>query len=87
MKIKQNGNEFINVFCLNVHIHNNRLIACMQDENCNLVVVECDRIEQMLNMSIVFDDSVKVITDEWLENDFDWIVSQGWLDEVSPDEN
>jgi hypothetical protein len=59
----------------------------MQDENCNLVVVECDRIEQMLNMSIVFDDSVKVITDEWLENDFDWIVSQGWLDEVSPDEN
>ena len=67
MKIKQVGYEFNNVFCLNVSMHNNRLIACMQDEDCNLLVVQCDRIEQMINMSIVFDESVEIITEEWLE--------------------
>jgi hypothetical protein len=38
----------------------------MQDYHGNLVVVQCDRIEQMLNGSIVFDESVKVITEKYL---------------------
>jgi hypothetical protein len=41
----------------------------------------------MLNGSIVFDESVKVITDEWLDNDCDWIEHQEFLDEMYPDEN
>ena len=65
-EIKQLGNEFVNVFTLSVSIKNNRLISCMQDYHCKLIVVECDRIEQMLNGSIVFDESVKVITKKYL---------------------
>ncbi len=86
-KLTQIGNEFVNVFILNVNIHEGRLIVCMQDYHCNLAVVQCDRIEQMLNGSIVFDESVKVITDEWLDNDCDWIDHQEFLDEMYPDEN
>jgi hypothetical protein len=38
MKIKQNEYEFTNVYCLKVDIENKRLIACMYDEDFNLVV-------------------------------------------------
>jgi hypothetical protein len=66
-KLTQIGNEFVNVFVLNVNIDKGRLIVCMQDYHCNLVVVLCDRIEQMLNGSVVFDESVEIVTEESLE--------------------
>ncbi|MFO0089355.1 MAG: hypothetical protein ACK518_00830 [bacterium] len=68
-EIKQLGNEFVNVFTLSVSIENNKLICFMQDYHCNLIVVECQAIEQMLNHSVVFDQSVKVITNGWLADE------------------